>query len=177
MVFGDSLSAAYGLQQNAGWVHLLGERLKQQRRPYAVVNASISGETTRGGLTRIESALRQYRPAVVIVELGANDGLRGLALTDTQANLDAIVSRSQATKAKVLIVGIELPPNYGAAYLQRFANVFHETARRRQTPLVPTLLAGFGERRELFQADGLHPTAEAQPIILETVWRELKPLL
>jgi len=177
MVLGDSLSAAYGLQQNAGWVYLLGERLKHQRREYSVVNASISGETTRGGLTRIDAALRQYRPAIVIVELGGNDGLRGLALADTQFNLDAIVSRSQVAKARVLVVGIELPPNYGPTYVERFSRMFREVARRRNAALVPTLFAGFGERHELFQPDGLHPTAEAQPMILNTVWRELMPLL
>jgi len=177
MVFGDSLSAAYGLQENEGWVSLLRQRLAKHTKPYDLVNASISGETTRGGASRIGAALARNKPALVVVELGGNDGLRGLSLQDTRANLEAIVKAVKAARAKALIVGIELPPNYGPAYTQRFAAMFAQVAAAQKVPLAPSLLAGFGQRRDLFQADGIHPVAAAQPMMLEAVWKELKPLL
>lgn len=175
LVFGDSLSAAYGIPQEQGWVALLGQRAG--RHGYRVVNASISGETTRGGLSRIGQALAQHQPAIVIVELGANDGLRGLSLNDAQANLEAIIRASLARKAGVLLIGMRLPPNYGTAYTDKFQAMYRQAARNQKTGLMPFLLEGFADRPELFQADGLHPAAAAQPLIMERVWQNLKPLL
>ena len=177
LVVGDSLSAAYGLAEKDGWVNLLRKRLAGQSPRYDVVNASISGDTTRGGVARIGAALTQHKPAVVIVELGGNDGLRGLSLDATRQNLDAIVASIKQAKAKALIVGVELPPNYGPAYTRQFAQSFRDAAAKHKAPLVPSLLAGFGDKRELFQADGLHPVASAQLMMLEIVWKELRPLL
>ena len=177
LVFGDSLSAAYGLAQNSGWVSLLAQRLAQRSPPYQVVNASISGETTRGGVARFDQALSQYRPAVVIIELGGNDGLRGLSLSATRDNLDALVRAAKAAKAKVLLVGVELPPNYGSDFTQRFRDNYAQVAKVQRVPLVPSLLRGFDDQRDLFQGDGVHPVAKAQPLMLETVWKELEPLL
>jgi acyl-CoA thioesterase-1 len=177
LVFGDSLAAAYGLQQDAGWVHLLGERLARHSPPYRLVNASISGETTRGGLARLDAVLAQYHPAVVIIELGGNDGLRGLPLKATRDNLSALVKNARQAKAKVLLVGVELPPNYGPAYTQQFKDNYSVVAKQQNIALVPSLLAGFAEKRELFQPDGIHPAASAQPMILDTIWKQLAPLL
>ena len=177
LVVGDSLSAAYGLQEKDGWVNLLRERLAKQSPHYDVVNASISGDTTRGGLTRIDAALIEHKPSVVIIELGGNDGLRGLSLDATHNNLDAMIAKATAARAKLLIVGVELPPNYGATYTRQFAESFESVAKKYKVPLVPSLLAGFGEQRELFQTDGIHPIASAQPMMMETVWKELKPLV
>jgi acyl-CoA thioesterase I len=177
LVFGDSLSAAYGLAQETGWVSLLSERLAKHSPPYRVVNASISGETTRGGLSRIAQTLNQYHPAIVIIELGGNDGLRGLSLSATRDNLDALVRAAKATKAKVLLVGVELPPNYGTDFIQRFRDNYAQVAKAQRVPLVPSLLRGFDDQRDLFQGDGVHPLAKAQPLMLETVWKELEPLL
>jgi acyl-CoA thioesterase-1 len=177
LVYGDSLSAAYGLAQDAGWVSLLQARLKQERLDYTVANASISGETTSGGAARIAAALKAHKPGVVVVELGANDGLRGLPLAEMRANLDAIVRASQKAGGRVLLVGMRMPPNYGATYTHDFAEVYAELAREHKTALVPHLLQGMDQRRELFQADNLHPTAAAQPILLDNVWNALRPLL
>jgi acyl-CoA thioesterase-1 len=177
VVFGDSLSAAYGLAQESGWVSLLSERLARHSPPYRVVNASISGETTRGGLSRIAQTLNEYHPAIVIIELGGNDGLRGLSLSATRDNLDALVRAAKAAKAKVLLVGVELPPNYGAVYTEGFGDNFAQVAKEQSVPLVASLLRGFEAQRDLFQGDGVHPVAKAQPLMLETVWKELEPLL
>lgn len=177
LVLGDSISAEYGLQRDAGWVRLLDERLKEQHAPYTIVNASISGETTSGGLARVDELLTRVKPAIVIVELGGNDALRGLDLATTQKNLDAIVARSQAAHAAVLIVGMQIPPNYGKAYADRFAGVFATTAKARRTALTPFFFAGFADRLDLFQPDRIHPTAEAQQRLLDNVWPDLKPLL
>lgn len=177
LVFGDSLSANYGLAVESGWVSLLQQRLTQNHYTYRVVNASISGETTAGGLTRIDAALASHRPAIVIVELGANDGLRGLPLQATQDNLDATIRTCLASKAKVLLVGMRLPPNYGADYGKRFSMIFPALAKKHHTALLPFLLEGIADKRESFQADNLHPTAAAQTDVLENVWRHLKPLL
>jgi len=177
LVYGDSLSAAYGLPQEQGWVHLLAQRLHAQKLDYKVANASISGETTAGGRNRIEAALRTHRPALVIVELGANDGLRGARLDTLRRNLEAIVDACRRANARVLLVGIRMPPNYGANYTEKFQGVFGDVARSRKVPLVPSLLDGFSANRELFQADGIHPTAAAQPVMLDTVWKGLRPLL
>jgi acyl-CoA thioesterase I len=177
LVYGDSLSAAYGLSQDAGWATLLQARLRQKGMDYTVANASISGETTSGGAARIADALKAQKPTVVIVALGANDGLRGLPLAQMRANLANIVRASQKTKSRVLLVGMRLPPNYGETYTRRFAEVYADLAREYKTALAPFLLEGVAERRELFQSDNMHPTAAAQPVILDNVWKGLAPLL
>jgi len=177
LVFGDSLSAGYGLPQEQGWVHLLEQRLRAEKLDYKVVNASISGETTLGGRSRIDTALKTHRPALVILELGANDGLRGATPESIRRNLEAISDACRRAQARVLLVGIRLPPNYGTAYTEKFHEVFGAVARIRKLPLVPFLLDGFANDRMLFQDDGIHPSAAAQPLMLDTVWKELKPLL
>jgi acyl-CoA thioesterase-1 len=177
LVFGDSLLAGYGLPRKQGWVHLLEQRLRAEKFDYKVVNASISGETTLGGRNRIDAALKAHRPTVVILELGANDGLRGASPEAIRGNLEAISDACRRAKARVLLVGIRLPPNYGMAYTEKFQEVFNAVSRSRKLPLVPFLLDGFPLDLELFQADGIHPTAAAQPLMLDTVWKELRPLL
>ncbi len=177
LVYGDSLSAAYGLSQNAGWPALLQARLKQEGIDYTVNNASISGETTSGGAARIGEALKAHKPSVIIVALGANDGLRGLTPEQMRANLARILSASRRAKAKVLLVGMRMPPNYGESYTRAFAQVYADLARKYKTAFVPFLLDGMADKRELFQADDMHPTAAAQPILLENVWKALLPLL
>lgn len=177
LVLGDSLSAAYGIPRDAGWVALLGERLKQRHLDYTVVNASVTGETSAGGAARIGAALKQYAPAVAIVALGANDGLRGLPVPELKANLAAIVRAAQRSRARVLLVGMRMPPNYGPQYTEEFQRAFREVARAQRVPLVPFLLEGIEEQREMFQADHLHPIAEGQPVLLENIWRKLAPLL
>ena len=177
LVYGDSLSAAYGIGQREGWVTLLEERLKQRKLDYSVANASISGETTSGGAARIDDALARFKPDVVIVALGGNDGLRGLPVPEIKANLAMIVGAAQARKARTLVVGMRMPPNYGAKYTQAFQQAFADVAKERRAAYVPFLLDGIGDNRNLFLADQIHPSAQAQPIILETVWKGLEPLL
>lgn len=177
LVFGDSLSAGYGIAVNESWPALLDERLKQQGKPYAVVNASISGETTTGGLARFAAALKQTQPAIVILALGANDGLRGLPIADMQANLAAMIKAAKQRKASVLLVGMRLPPNYGGAYAGSFASVFQTLARREKTTLLPFLLEPIALDATAFQADGLHPVAKAQAKLANHVWNMLEPLL
>jgi acyl-CoA thioesterase-1 len=177
VVFGDSLSAGYGLPQGAGWVNLLEQRLRREKLDYDVVNASISGETTFGGRNRINSVLQEHSPAVVIVELGANDGLRGGAVETTRANLIAIVTACRKAGARVLLVGMRIPPNYGPVYTRRFEAMFAEVARQQNAALVPFMLEGFAEKREMFQADGIHPSAEAQPRVLDNIYKRLRALL
>ncbi len=176
LVFGDSLSAAYGIPRDAGWVSLLDQRLVKEKFDYQIVNASISGETTAGGLSRINAALTEHRPAVVILELGANDGLRGLPLANMSNNLDKIITACQRKKARVLLIGMRLPPNYGMRYTQKFQDTYAALAKQHKLPLVPFLLAGV-EDEKYYQADRLHPTAEAQPLILNTIWAALHPML
>lgn len=177
MVMGDSLSAAYNLPVESGWVSLLEQRLQQQGYSWRVVNASVSGETTGGGLTRLPELLRQHQPKIVLLELGANDGLRGQPPQRITANLNQMIQLSQEAGAEVLLLGILLPPNYGPRYLQQFEQIYPQLAKQHQLPLVPFLLEGVADNPALMQQDGLHPTAEAQPRILDTVWVELKPLL
>ena len=177
LVLGDSLSAAYGIAADRGWVALLGERLARERPDYRVVNASISGETSAGGRARAAAELSRHQPAVVIVELGANDGLRGLAPAQMKQNLAAIIAAAQKAGARVLLVGMKLPPNYGPEYTRRFESAFAELQQRYRTAGLPFLLEGFAEQRELFQGDNIHPTEEAQPLILANVWPKLAPLL
>jgi acyl-CoA thioesterase-1 len=177
LVFGDSLSAAYGIPRESGWVALLTQRLQVGKPAYQVVNASVSGETTAGGLTRLPALLAAHRPALTILALGANDGLRGLPPTLTARNLEAMISLVQKQGSKVLLVGMQLPPNYGTAYAGKFQALFTDVTRKKKVRLVPFLLAGIGAQPERFQADGLHPTAQAQPALLDNVWRELAPML
>ncbi|MBK8400086.1 MAG: arylesterase [Propionivibrio sp.] len=176
LVFGDSLSAGFGIRQEAAWPTLLHQRLREKQLDYNVVNASISGETTSGGRARIEDALARHTPHIVIIALGANDGLRGLPLATMRGNLVAMVDSAQRKKAKVLIVGQRLPPNYGS-YAVQFHKIYGEIAQARKTALVDFLLEGIAEQPQFFQADNLHPTAEAQPLLLVNVWRGLEPLL
>jgi len=177
LVVGDSLSAEYGIARGTGWVPLLQERLRKMGYPYQVVNASISGDTTSGGVSRLGSLLTQHKPAVVVVELGANDALRGLALSMTERNLDKLVGDSKQAGAKVLVAGIQIPPNYGRDYTERFNAIFGKVAKTHQAALVPFLLEGIAADRNLFQADGIHPVAAAQPQLLDNVWPTLEPLL
>lgn len=177
LVYGDSLSAAYGIAQDRGWVALLGARLARERPDYNVANASISGETTRGGLSRIKNVLQRMKPAITVIELGANDGLRGLPVPEMRKNLAAMISAAQTAGSRVLLVGVQMPPNYGEDYNRAFDAVYTGLAKEHRTALVPFLFEGFADKREFFQADNLHPTAAAQPMLLENVWKSLKPLL
>jgi len=178
LVFGDSLSAGYGLGRDTGWVSLLERQLAQEKLGYRVVNASISGETTAGGVRRIESALAAHHPAVVILELGANDGLRGLPNEQTRDNLNAMIAACKKQRARVLLVGMQLPPNYGIAYTEKFRLIYPQLAvRHNKLALVPFMLEGLADQRDLFQADNFHPNAEAQPLLLQNIWRHLQPLL
>jgi acyl-CoA thioesterase-1 len=177
LVLGDSLSAEYGLRRGSGWVALLAERLAARKPPWSVFNASISGETTAGGLTRLPALLAERQPRVVIIELGGNDALRGLDLDATARNLEAMVGAAQAAGARVLLVGMRVPPNYGRGYSERFERVFRDVAARRKCALVPFLLEGIGERLELFQPDRIHPAEAAQQPMLDNVWPTLATLL
>jgi acyl-CoA thioesterase-1 len=177
LVLGDSLSAAYGIPQARGWVALLAERLKRERPDYIVVNASVSGDTSSGGAARVQKSLQQHNPSVVIVELGANDGLRGLPIGQMKVNLGRIIEQAQKAGARVLLAGMKLPPNYGPEYTQAFEAAYAELAKRYETALVPFLLEDFATQPALFQADRIHPTEAAQPLMLERVWERLKPLL
>ena len=177
LVLGDSLSAEYGLVRGEGWVALLEQRLKESGIDATLVNASISGETTSGGKSRLPALLTKNQPAVVVVELGANDGLRGLALTDTQKNLRDIINAAKKSHARVVLVGMQLPPNYGTDYTKRFAAIFPTLAKETKSSLVPFMLDGVVTQPQLFQADRIHPTAQAHPIILDNIWPQLKPLL
>lgn len=177
LVVGDSLSAAYGIEQNAGWVSLLQRRLQQTAPRYHVINASISGDTTSGGLARLSRALDTHQPEIVIVELGANDGLRGLSLGEIQKNLAAIIEQILSRKARVLLLGIRLPPNYGPDYTRKFHDIYADLAKRYRIPLAPFLLEGVAGNPELMQQDGLHPRAAAQSKVLENVWPVLEPML
>ena len=177
LVVGDSISAGYGLAQGQSWPSLLEKRLREQRLDYSVVNASISGDTTAGGRSRIGAALDRARPTVVIIALGGNDGLRGLPIAALRDNLHAMIEAVRARKARVVLAGLKLPPNYGPDYTRAFEQSYAELARRHKAALVPFLLDGVAEKCELFQPDGIHPVAEAQPQILDNVWKVLKPLL
>jgi acyl-CoA thioesterase-1 len=177
LVLGDSLSAEYGLPRGTGWVQLLAERLRESRLNYTVVNASISGETTSGGRTRLPALLSEHRPRIVVIELGANHGLRGLPLSTMRDNLAALIKASQAAGASVLLVGVRVPPNYGRDYSEKFFQSFSDLARELRVPLVPFLLDGFGESLEWFQPDRIHPNEKAQVRMLDNVWPHLRPLL
>ena len=177
LVIGDSLSAGYGLSAGQGWVDLLQKKIAAQGFAHRIINASISGDTTAGGRSRIGAALQAHKPDIVIIELGGNDGLRGATLQSIKSNLDFMVEAAQRAGAQVLLLGMQLPPNYGPAYVRQFAATFSDIAKARNTGFVPFILQGFGDRPELFQPDRIHPTAQAQPLMVETVWPELKKLL
>ena len=174
---GDSLSAAYGIDPAEGWTRLLAKRLQTEGYGYEVVNASITGDTSRGALSRLPRLLEQHRPAVVVLELGGNDGLRGISLAEMRRNFVRMIELSQQHDARVLLLGMQLPPNYGPAYTEAFHAVYHDLARDYGVALVPFFLSGVAEREDLFQADRIHPNAEAQPYLLENVWPRLEPLL
>ena len=177
MVFGDSLSAAYGLSPGEGWVNLLAERVEKARLAWKVANASISGETTAGGLRRISEDLKRHAPSVVVIELGANDALRGQPIAAVRTNLEKMIRIARDARAEPVLVGLMIPPNYGIDYAREFREAFASVAKKEKVKLVPFLLEGVAERPELFQADQLHPTAAAQPLILDNVWRVIEPLL
>lgn len=180
LVLGDSMSAEYGLARGTGWVALLAQRLAQQKIAAEVVNASISGDTTAGGRARLPALLAQHRPGIVVIELGGNDALRGLPLQSTEDNLTAMAQAARQAGARVLLVGMQVPPNYGADYTRRFAALFQTVAQAQKAALVPFLLQGVADGPEparLFQADRIHPTAQAQPAMLDNVWPALKKLL
>ena len=177
LVFGDSLSAGFGIGVSQSWPALLGKRLQAQGSRYTVANASISGETTAGGRTRFAAALNQFKPAIVILALGANDGLRGLPVSAIHDNLSVMVKLAKQQKVRVLLVGMHLPPNYGPKYTDEFHTAFRTIAKRENVPLLPFLLEPIALDRDAFQADGLHPTAAAQAKLLDHVWNALQPLL
>lgn len=177
LVVGDSISAGFGLDTSQGWVNLLQQRLRQDGFDYQVVNASISGDTSAGGLARLPALLSAQKPALVVIELGGNDGLRGQAPQQLQQNLASMVSASQQAGAKVLLLGMRLPPNYGERYTQAFARVYQQVAEAGRVPLVPFFLDGVGGVPQMMQADGIHPAAVAQQRLLENVWPQLKPML
>ncbi len=177
LVLGDSLSAEYGLARGAGWVALLEQKLKAEKIDARIVNASISGETTSGGRARLPALLTQHKPQIVVIELGANDGLRGLPVAAAEANLRQMANLSQKQDAKVMLIGMRMPPNYGRAYTERFFNMYQNLAKEVKAPLVPFMLEGVADKPALFQADRLHPTAQAHPIILNNIWPTFKALI
>ncbi len=177
LVLGDSLSAAHNIAEQDGWVHLLGARLANMRPPRVVINASISGATTADGVSRLPGLLKRYRPALVLLELGANDGLRGLPLAEIRANLEAMIRDCRQAGAKVVLLGIELPVNYGPPYREGLQQIYADLAREHHAPLLPFLLQGVALDPALMQADGLHPTAAGEPRVLANVWTVLVPTL
>ncbi|WP_322009027.1 arylesterase [Paraburkholderia sp. J12] len=177
VVLGDSLSAEYGLPRDTGWVALMRQRLASERIDYSVANASISGDTTSGGLARLPLVMQRLKPSIVIVELGANDALRGVPLATTDSNLRAIVAAIRKGNARPMLVGMYVPPNYGPDYTQKFHGLYGQLSKELDVPLVPFLLAGLADKPELFQSDQMHPTEQAQSLLLDNVWPTLKPLL
>ncbi len=175
LVLGDSLSAEYGLPRGTGWVQLLNQQLRKEGSPWQIANASISGETTAGGLSRLPELLRRIKPRLVIIELGANDALRGLSLAATQKNLKEMIVQSKQSGAEVLLIGMQIPPNYGQDYTRQFARLFVTLAQSEQVPLLPFFLEGVATRPELFQADRIHPNEQAQTIMFGNVWKALEP--
>jgi len=180
VVVGDSISAEYGLARGTGWVALLGQRVAEQKLPWTVANASISGDTTSGGLARLPQILKQHHPKVVVIELGGNDALRGLPMSDTRKNLDAMSAMAQAAGARVLLAGMMVPPNFGRKYQADFARMYADVAAAHHAALVPFIFKGIADRPDAddwFQADRIHPIAKAHPIILDNIWPQLRPLL
>ena len=177
LVIGDSLSAAYGIDVDEGWVALLGDRLDTDGYAMQVINSSVSGDTSANGLSRLPALLADYQPAIVIIELGGNDGLRGLSLKELKSNLTKMVEQSRATGAEVLLLGVQIPSNYGAGYTRLFSGTFAQVADDSGAALVPFFMSGMETSMELFQDDGIHPSAKAQPLLLDNTWVELKPML
>lgn len=177
LVFGDSISAAYGMEVQQGWVALLQKKLNEQPQQHTINNESISGETTAGGLARIDQALKRHKPSIVLLELGANDGLRGLSPQAMKKNLQDMVQRSQAAGARVLLLGIKIPPNYGKSYIEMFYAIYPQLAAELNIPLVPSIMEEVALNPELMQPDGLHPNAKAQPVMAEKIWQYLLPML
>ena len=177
LIIGDSISTAYGIKRDQGWVTLLQQKLGNETHDVKIINASISGETTAGGLVRIDQALNRYQPDIVIVELGGNDGLRGFSPKIMKSNLAEMIQRSTDIGAKVLLLGMRIPPNYGKRYTDLFAEVYSQLASEYPISIVPFLLEGLGTRSDLMQHDGIHPNARAQPLIMEIVLAKLKPLI
>lgn len=177
VVLGDSISAGFGIEVQKGWVALLQNRLAAQHSPYVISNESISGDTSAGGLARIDDALRRHKPQIVLIELGANDGLRGLSPEAMKANLTEMVKRTEKTGAKVLLLAMKIPPNYGKRYIEMFYNIYPQLAAELKVPYVPFILEDVALKTELMQADGLHPNALAQPIVAERIWGYLAPIL
>lgn len=177
LVFGDSLSAAYGLAVDQGWVHLLGERIAKVRPEWRVVNASVSGETTAGGIRRLPEELKRHKPEVVLIELGGNDALRGQPVAEIRKNLQTMVRQCREAHAQAVLVGMLMPPNYGTDYAVEFRDAYRKAAERDNVPLVPFLLKGIATRPDYFQADQVHPSAAAQPVLLDNVWPFVEPLL
>lgn len=177
LVLGDSLSGAYGIDSDQGWVSLLQQKLDSEGYGYRVINASVSGDTTRSGLNRIDAALSAHQPDIAIIALGGNDGLRGLPFSEIEASLANIIERSLDTSTEVLLVGVRLPPNYGSEYVDKFTAIYTTLTERYATGLVPKVLDGVAENAELMQQDGIHPTAEAQPRVMMNIWQGLQPML
>ncbi len=177
VVLGDSISAEYGLPRDTGWVALMRQRLTDQRIDYSVANASISGDTTSGGRARLPALMQRLKPSVVVVELGANDALRGVPLSTTEDNLRTIIEQVQQGHAKVVLIGMYVPPNYGPDYTQKFHGMYGDLSKELRVPLVPFLLAGIADKPEMFQADQIHPAQQAQSVLLNNVWPTLAPLL
>ena len=177
LVVGDSLSAEYGISRGSGWVALLDQRLKERKIAASIVNASVSGETTSGGRSRLPALLSKHKPDIVIIELGANDGLRGLPVTSAEANLRSMVDDSRKAGARVLLVGMRMPPNYGRGYADKFFAMYGTLSKDVNVPLAPFMLDGVAQKPELFQPDRLHPLAQAHPIILGNIWPHLQPIL
>jgi acyl-CoA thioesterase I len=177
LIFGDSLSAAYGIPKEQGWVNLVAQRVKDNQLPYEVANASVSGETTAGGLSRFPAALKQFKPSIVVIELGANDGLRGLPLDAMKNNLEKMIQASKQINAQVVLLGMFIPPNYGPKYTNGFKAVYLDLSEKYKTPFIPFFLDGISGHSDLVLEDGLHPNVNAQLKILENVWPTLKPLL
>jgi len=177
LIYGDSLSAAYGIPQQQGWAALLKEKLNHENLSFDVINASISGETTSGGLTRLARTLEQTKPQTIIIELGANDGLRGLPVKNMRDNLDAMIQLSKKSGVKVLLIGMKIPPNYGQKYTEEFSQTYIKLASQHKIPVVPFMLENVAAKPDLIQQDGLHPNALGQPIILGNIWPELQRLI
>lgn len=177
LVLGDSLSGAYGINIEQGWVALLQQQITDEGYDYRIINASISGDTTRTGLGRIDSALNSHEPEIVIITLGGNDGLRGLAFSEIENSLGSIIERCKKANSKILLVGVRLPPNYGTAYNQKFAELYQQLATRYHVPLVPRMLDQVADHPELMQPDGIHPAAQGQPQVMKNVWSGLTSIL
>jgi acyl-CoA thioesterase I len=177
LIIGDSLSAGYGINLKQGWVYLLQKRLDKNNYPYRIINSSISGDTSSNGLIRLPKTLIKYKPQIVIIELGGNDGLRGISAKTMQSNLNQLVNKALDAKAKVLLIGVRLPPNYGATFIKQFATVYKDVAKTHQVLLVPQFLKNVGTNLQLMQKDGIHPNAKAQQQLLDNVWPQLQKLL